>query len=518
MAIPLGTTARQLSHLSRLSLAVVAVAGMLAWWWPSYRTWGAMGAALLVIWALWLCRQLVEGVHTVGGNPIYLALLAPTLVLAGHFGGSGLGREPEAPWALAGAMDLSMLEQLALLALGMMLVQGLFSDRAKGVVLPAVCGGAMMAGSVSVAVTGHGGPVAGPLALVALAGVAIWLTPLWAGEHSAGGPVPYWLGNRNVRLIWVGLAVIVGTAFAVWRPAEALLAVCAAAGMLLLCGLVFSGRRAVMLLLGLVLGALGGRLLWSGLALKLPRPLSWFGQGEEAFGTVSAADSGVEVLSAAVGWVGLVGCLACFGLGLLWLIVRARLDGSNRPMTAALWATASLLTGGALLARGGLFVPAVTLATALTWGLLPAGLGARARYRPGWALLVLVVLMMGLLGLSRKAGLLVWASRSFGGGDTTLHSLTGFFLAMVLVWMLGRRRLWAGLAGIAVAALLGGVAEVLQAVASQRSLQLSDWVAHLFGVAAALPVYLLCLGARWAESEQVIPKQQAAARYGQPLE
>jgi len=514
MAIPSGTTARQVAGLSRLTLAVVLAVGLLVLWWPGYRTWGALGAGLLLVWTLWLCRQLIEGVHTVAGNPIYLVLLAPAVVLAGHFGGSGLGREHQAAWAMAGAMDLSMLEHLALLALGMMLVQDGLSDQAKRAVLPAVCGGAMMAGPASVALAGHGGPIAGPLALVSLAGVAVWLTPFWTAGHSTAAPGPRWLGNRKVRLLWVGVAVIVGTAVAMWRPAEALLAVCAAGSMLVLCGLVFPGRRAVMLLAGLVASGVGGRLAWGSLLEKMPSPVGLFGRGEEAFGALSATDSGLEVLSVTVGWVGLVGSMACFGLGLVWLIIQARLDGSDRAMTAALWATASLLAGGALLVCGGLFLPAVTLATALIWGLLPAGLGAKLRYRPGWALVVLVVMMMGLLGLSRKAGLLAWASRSFGRGDTTLHCLTGFFLAMVLVWMFGQRRLWAGLVGIAAAGLLGGAAEVLQAVASQRSVELSDWMAHLLGAAGALPLYLLCMGARWAESDKVLPVREGLARYG----
>ena len=45
MAIPVGTTSRQLEWLARWLLAGVVVLALLTCWWPGYRSWGTVVAA-----------------------------------------------------------------------------------------------------------------------------------------------------------------------------------------------------------------------------------------------------------------------------------------------------------------------------------------------------------------------------------------------------------------------------------------------------------------------------------------
>jgi len=81
-----------------------------------------------------------------------------------------------------------------------------------------------------------------------------------------------------------------------------------------------------------------------------------------------------------------------------------------------------------------------------------------------------------------------------------VHAFAAFFLTLVLAWQGGARKARWGLLAIAAAALAGGVGEALQGLLSERVMSMGDWLAHLEGCAAAAPLYLLCIGARWCES------------------
>jgi len=153
---------------------------------------------------------------------------------------------------------------------------------------------------------------------------------------------------------------------------------------------------------------------------------------------------------------------------------------------------------------GGLFVPAVTLGGALMWGMLPAMVGRPTRERSGATLLAAILLLTVLLGISRTSGLVTWSTRAFGLGDKFRHGVIGFLLAEILAWLIGARRVWLGLAGIAIAAAAGGLGEMVQGMLrSGRSAEFADWIAHALGSAAAILPYLLCMGSRACESPDV---------------
>ena len=114
--------------------------------------------------------------------------------------------------------------------------------------------------------------------------------------------------------------------------------------------------------------------------------------------------------------------------------------------------------------------------------------------------LLALVIMVLLLGLARSGGLPVQIVLMMGGDDRKMHAIAGFLVSMVVFWIMGAKRFRIGLLGLVLVAGLGALGEVLQGILSQRNVELSDFVAHLVGCIAALPIYLLCMGAKLCES------------------
>jgi hypothetical protein len=538
MAIPAGTTSRQVQALARWALIGVVAIGMLTWWWPGYRAWGAAAAGLLVVWVLWLIWRTVSGDGTVPGNPLHLALLGPAALLTYHLARSGLGMARRGVWpegVLAGEINISMIFQMALLALAVMLTQSLLSPVAGGKGTPAamdcggdpcahvsICGAAMMLGPAAVMTWGRAEPVPDSLAPLGLAGVAVWLTPLWGPGQPARITVTDIL-NSPGRLGRVGVAIVMACLLIQASPVRGLfLAAGAAGGVLLLAGLAFGRCRLATLAAGAFVSA--GCIVPAALGLlALPDfsrlPFAWIGQGEQAIRQVSPANGGVMILLGMVGPVGLLWTAVCLTGWVCWLLIRTRAPQAEWQWRAVTWTIASALAGCALLIGGGLVIPATTLGAGFTWGLLPAMLGRPSRARPGVIVLACLLAVVLLLGMVRKEGLVAWAAWSFAAGESFLHVTTGFLLALVLAWLLGtgapgrsttrwgplRRKAAFGLAGVAAAILAGGAGELLQAIASPRTAELKDWLMHSAGCAAAIVPYLLSIGARLCESPDVAP-------------
>jgi len=411
---------------------------------------------------------------------------------------------------------MSMLYHLALLAGNVMLVQSLLGPARWRLALLSGCGAAMMGGTAMALIWGGGSPARTALAVVGFAGVATWMTAPWAGgqeDDHAGRFAPR--RARELRMIYVGVGGIAAAALAQAAPQGAILAAALAGGTLLVAGAVLPGRRALLLGGGAALAAAAAGLAawagWNPLAEAAgPRP--WVGRGEGAFADLSAGDSGLAVLAGTVGWPAAVwlaaGCAACGGL-----LLRRAAGGDGPARARAVLATAAaFLATGAMFAPGGLFVPSVTLAAAFAWGMLPALAGARAGRHSGGVFLALVVGLMLLLALTKMDGLAYWSALALGGSGRFLHGVAGFVLALALAWMLGARRVWSGLLGVALAAAAGGGGELLQAVASTRDAEMGDFYCHLAGCAAAALLYLLVAGSRWCESADAAAR--AAAGYG----
>jgi len=503
-----------LAAIARWTLVGTVVLGSLSWWWVGYHSWAGLTAAVLVVLGLWLMWRTVARRHTVPGHPIHLVLAAPAAILACHFVRHAFFAESPASRPLAGELDVAMVFHLALAAALIMLTQSLFPRAARHVVVLAVCGAAMMGSSI-VALAWQGvGPVADALTLLGFAGVAVWLSVLWGlAARDDVASVPRALRRRDMRLGCIGAAAVAAAVLARLSPVATVWAAVIVGLTLVVGGVVFARHRLVLLLAGGVLSA--GGLFLSGIYGHGLTPLDVgaagaFGSGEAVFGPLSARSGGGELLLATTGWVG----AGCAGLGgvlcVVALLVGARRRGADQGR-AIVWLAGTMLASAAVMMRGGTFVPAVTLAAGFTWGMWPPMLGRPIRERRGAVLLVPVALLMLALGVARSGGLVMWIARTYGYGENVLHGLGGVVLAAALAWLFGSRRWWAGLAGIAVAAALGGAGELAQRVAtSWRDADMGDWAAHAAGSALVIVPYLLCLGSRLCESVDAASSRAAA--------
>jgi len=511
MAIPIGTTGRNLAWVARWTLAGTFVLGIISWLGPGYFAWGGLAAGLLAVLALWLLWRTMTAERALPAHPIQLVLLGLLIILAGHLGWSGLGLAPAGPsGSMGGALDMSMIFHLLLLALAVMLSESLLPALAEQPIVVSLFAAALTVGPGAAVVLGGGAPHRSALALLAFAGLALWLAP-WgqAGQRAdRGGRWGLW-GLRLAKLLPAGGAAAL---LALAAPTAAAVAGAVSVAVAVGVGLVLA-RRILAVPLAALLLAGGGAALWAALRggwqILQPPPAGAFGLGEEAFRFLWAGDSGLAVLGAVAGYVGLCGVIAGSACSLLYLLARARVRTRRGRLRAMFWTTAAALAGCAVLAPGGAFVPAATITAALTWGLLPFVLRRRPGSVPGAVLVALLMGLMLLLGLVRRLGLASWAAQVFGGRDKFLHLSAGFLLAMSLAWLMGSRRWWVGLIGIALAALAGGAGEVLQIDLSRRSGQMSDWQAHAVGSAVVVVPYLLAMGARWCESPEARPAPKA---------
>jgi len=277
---------------------------------------------------------------------------------------------------------------------------------------------------------------------------------------------------------------------------------------LLAAGMVFPTRRVTLLLAGGALAVAVAAVLsladWVRQALvgliSHAAEATMFGSGECALGHLSAADSGLAVLAGMVGWFGAAWFVGVLAICILWLLFHARRGRHGDRGRAVVWSISAGCTAAALIAPGGLFIPATALAASLVLGLLPAMLGRPGPRRPGVVLLAAVAAMLVLLGLAPDDGLFRWSLGQVGRSDSMLHLAVGLLTAMLLAWQMGSRRVWLGLLAIVLAGMLGGAAEVMQLIFSERTAELRDWRHHAMGAAAAVGPYLLVMLARWCES------------------
>lgn len=489
----------------------VVVVGMLTWWWPGFRTWGAMSAGVILSFVLWLLWRTVSADRTVPGHPIYFALAGPVLVLLYHLGRTGLGQTPVVPSELRGIVNMSLVFHLALLAGGVMVTQGLLADVRWRWVLPSVCGAAMMGGAAAALIWGGSFPARQALALLGFAGVAVWLSAPWSGDGREQSLSASRLSRvRALRLGYVGIAGIAAAGLATGSPGGAIAAAAVAGAAMLIAAAVFRRGRTMLLSAGAVLAAAVAALVFTvgiGLAGTHLASAGWFGKGEGVFAELSAANSGLVVLVGLTGWAGTAWLAGGFLVCGVLLVRRSAPRDAGQQARAILWLAASLLTGCAVLAPGGLFVPAVSLAAAFTWGMLPAMAGRPARRRSGVILLVLLVIVMALLGLTRMEGLACWSAEALGQEGGFLHALAGFLLALSLAWLMGARRVALGLVGIGLSAAAGAAGELLQDAFSARDAELRDLGFHLLGCVVAGVAYLLAIGCRECESPDAVARK-----------
>lgn len=494
--VPFGTTARQAAAVGRWGLAALLLALMSWGWWPTLEGWGVLAAGLVAMWLIWLMVKILVGDSLVRHPPMALPLLAPAGILAIHLVRLNLHVQADNPLAVNGAMNASVIYQLALMVLGMLVADSFFGPKIFSPAIPAVVGGSLAAAAVverAVAPLAH---VDAAGAMLALAGAAAIASICWSPAR------------RMIRFAAGVAAAIIVAAFAVLAPKVALLGI----GASFLCP-VLGGTRALRKPAGLVvvllgLAAISVEVLLYGLPLIAMKgaAVTPFGIGESTFIFLTAADSGLAVMLGMIGWAGVAMAAAAFLAGAIWVNVRS----VQSPWRAASWTAAAVLCGLAVLLPAGPFVPAVTLGTAVIWGLLPPAAGAALRSRQGYAMCGSLIGTLLLLGLVSQEGLSLWSAGALGRSDSFLHLAAGLLVTLVLAWLLGRRHIWQGLLAVAAGALLGGAGELAQKLLSSRDMEWSDCKWHAVGSAVACVLYLLPMLARG--SEEARPSESRLAR------
>ncbi len=487
---------------------------MTAWWWPGDRTWGASAAGLMIVFALWLMWKTAAGDRTVDGGWIHVVLLGPAAIITWHLARTGLAALSADTPGLSGGLNVSMLFHIALAAIAIMLSGSLLGRARHSAVFMAVCGAAMIGGPAAAFYwqLAKTGPIHSAMALLGFGGVGLWLSALWPPSNDETGEIAARRYSWPVTVGRVAVAAVSAGFLTVCRPQDAAVAGVAGAAVLILAGVVLPDRRKALLGLGLTIGVCSGILAFVARP-ELPiidlKACSWFGAGEQATVLVFAGDSGLVVLAATIGWIGVAWLVAGAGLCLLGALIAARrspLTGQNR---AAVWAAATAVASCALLAPGGLSSPAITMGVALMWGMFPAMSGLRVNRRHGVFLLAALAAVLIAMGLGRSPGLAQWSAIAYGADEDFLHAPTGFFLAMLLAWLTGARSVYLGLLGILLAAAAGGAGEALQYLVSPRGVEMHDWAYHAIGSATATVPYLLCMGSRLYESPHAVGATRA---------
>ncbi|MBI5723849.1 MAG: hypothetical protein HZA50_07825 [Planctomycetes bacterium] len=501
MYLKAGTNESQFGRIACWTLAALIMFGMLSWWHPSYDTWGAMSAGLMVVLVMWLIWRLVGGDRTLPGNPLQLVVLGPAAVMAWHTA-SSIIHDPAGQSGMAGAMNASLLYHMGLTALSVMLVQSLLHSAADHDAVVSVAGLSMSLGAMFAVLLTDKPFAAQALVLTCYAGLAVWLTPVWRcpGRRKE----THWLpGARQLAVAGrIVFAVAVAAVIAHARPRESLPAIVISAGTIIFCLLAFrfSGWAlasviAVMIGSGATWAILHGEFVFDAIG----NPSEAAGIGENAFARLGARDSGLAIVGASTGFAGLIWTTAAFLAAIVLMLHQARqLDFPGRA-AAATWACATALIGSAMLGPAGMFMPSVNLALGLTWGLAPAIMGSLPQKRTGLWLAAAMAVFLLLLGLAPNEGLAGWGVDSLGGSDKILHVAAGLLAGLTFAWFAGMKNTWLGALAVIVVVAAGGVGEILQGQFTIRGMEAGDWDADIIGAAAALVIYLLCRGARLCE-------------------
>jgi VanZ family protein len=514
-SLPIHTTSRHLSAIARWLLVVLILMGSLTWWFAGYGVWAGLASGLLTVLVIQLMSQIAAGDTSLPGSPVHAVLVPAALILIWHLGVSGMGGRGLSA-GLEGDVTSSLLLHLALLSLGIMLVQELLSAAASGAVV-LMLGGLAMIGSAALGMLlGPPEQPHGALAMLGFAGVGVLLTGFWPprDEEANYEDGPHWSQHPLVRRGRLAVAAAGAVALAVAAPVQAG-AVSVVAGLAMVVGAVAFGSYRRRLLGGGVLLLVCGAAAWLWLGeplwrVELVLAASPIGRGELA--DVEPADGGLRFLGGMIGSLGVAATAAVFVLVLAGMLVRSHPD-RHYPARAVVWLATATVAGMAMLATGGMFTPSVSLGLILTWGLLSPMLQRQAPRRSGWIMLVVLAMLVVLLGLTRRAGLAIWMPVALRLGDKFVHGLAGFLLALVLAWLLGRRRWYWGLAGAAIAASLALGGEAMQYLLTERNAEWADALAHLAGSGLGAVLYLLAHGARLTESQGAAQRKNSMDAY-----
>ncbi|MBT3278248.1 MAG: hypothetical protein HN370_02625 [Phycisphaerales bacterium] len=461
-------------------LTGVALAGVLLWQ-PGYSSWALLASGLLLALTLFCIRGVLARENRVPANGFQWVLLGLGAIVTGHIVAGHLGISAET--GLRGGVNTSMLFHFALGSLGVMLAGQFTTIKTRSIVTHIVAAVFLLGGLAALSRPTTTGQEM--LWLVAAGGLCLWLAPslrtlsrkLQWGQWAAAGLAGAWLLEfASIPTCGVALGCVATTwvLYALTRRHT---------------------HRAWSIA---ALGAITGGLVFAWTLLNPDAvPLSLVGKGERGFAFVFGGSDGGAILAATTGVLGfgifIGGTLGCCAIQLR----RARDVSHSALIQEAVWTAATLLMTASLLMPGGFVSPLPTIGLMMVWGL---GRKHRAASmlptRPGWILPAAACTLVFFTAISGDSGLMINAGIVYGLGDKPGHLFVGFVISLLMAWLASRKRGWLGLVALGVAALAGGAGELAQKFFSSRGVDLADWIAHLWGSAAALLVFGLSLVAR----------------------
>jgi len=500
-------TAEQDGHMSHRLFEWTAM-GLFVWlamtglglWRPGYHAWSLMAGGAGLLWTLLMFDDIARGVNHVRGNPIYWPIFGCAVILAGHLLVDQYLPQIETS-RLVGSVNVSMFFHLELIAMAILLAQRLAeTPRCEKIFRDALGLVMMLGGSITVALTPPGPGVA-TIWLIGASGVCIWIFPLTRAV--VRDSVKFHFSDLSpIAKLKLLLRLVVGVgAFSLLVIISDALCLKILLGCVGITALLYiSARLDSKLARAGVVAVIFVSIVGLSISPKLLVSAGPVGLGEKGFSLVSASDGGLSVLAATTGPVGvslvLLGALSIAAVGLR----RVRQASPEKLKSAALWVLATCLASAGLASPGGLFSPAEVVALAVVWGFWPIILGRNVhKPRSAWFLLASVLALGGLVAVVRSPGLLGAMGRASGLGDKGQHFLAGFLVSTVVVWIMGRRWWWLGVAGLVLAACAGGVAELMQKeFSTTRGVELADWEAHAIGSATAGLIFVVAIAYRGA--------------------
>lgn len=486
---------------------------------PAEAAWNTVILWSVVLWSVWLLWRNARDEVQLPVHLLHPFLGAAAAILLGHMLAGARVDSDHGRIALLAGGDGPLLIRLMVLALMLLLAQDVLSRvhdlrwllTAAGIAVAAGC-----ALHLHSAPPGEGTPA---VALTGLVGVGMLLVPCLLPALSAGPSAAYQPGwvRRAFLVVRISVAaamaalLVLANHRSVWASC---LGAAAVGGSLLACGVFLRHHRRRLLTVGAALAVSGGVALYrlGPDGWLASRPFGLLGAGSIAGSLHRGGASGPAALGVSAGWLGL-GCLICgmlVSLGRSLVACRGAAPGDQAR--AALWSAVVATSGCALLADGGLALPAAAAAAAMTWGLIPHVMVHPVRRFRGWPVVVVLAAALMVAGLSQRVAGAPQPGAA-GPDDGLMHFLGAFVLTAVLLWQLRCRRWWHA---VGVAAFSAGVlvlGEPIQERLSSRTFEWADATWNAVGAAAVAGAFGVIRAAMWAERQLLGDAKSLTAKY-----
>lgn len=482
--------------------------------------WTAMMLSAVAVWSIWLLWRNARDEVQLPAHVLHPFLALPVVVLLGHMLSGAHVDADNGRIALLAGGDGALLIRLMALGLMLLLAQDVLSRVHDLRWLLTGLGTTVAVGCVLQLHSGTDQGGAQAVTLTGFAAVGMLLAPCLLPALSTRRSIAYqpaWVGRAFLAVRIIAAAFLAALLAVANRGSvgATCLAAAAAGGALLAAGAFLRHPRRSLLAIGGVLvvsGTVGLHRL--GMTAEVANwSFGLLGVGPGARLAAGGELSGLHVLGVSAGWVGLAGVMFGMLAALGWSLSACRNAAPGDQARAALWSAVVALSGCALLAEGGLAVPAAMATAAITWGMMPHIMAHRVRRFHGWPVVVALAAALMVLGLGQRLSGTPGLQPAAQPADKLMHFLSAFVLAEVLFWQMRCRRWWHGLGAAAFAAGVVVLGEPLQERLSERTFEWSDVTWDALGAAAALGAFVLVRTAMRVEKKLSRRRKIPAEKY-----